>query len=142
MPLKWLREQQKLIKDALIACRNTQSVPMTMLNQQNQTSSKAFEEVMMMANNQLRNLDQYGAERVIGELRDRLEDVTARQARFEQVAGDMLVDLKDRLDLLTEAIAVSHMKNDDNKCIKDCLACHIIEVMKGLRAARKLMGES
>lgn len=142
MPLKWLRAQQKLIKDALIACRNTRSEPMIMLNPQSQSSSKAFDEVMQMANNQLRNIDQYGAERVIDDLNGKLQDVAMRHEQFEKVAGGMLKDLKDRLDLLTEAIAVSHMKNDDDKCIKGCWACHIIDVMKGLKAARKLMGDS
>jgi hypothetical protein len=53
-----------------------------------------------------------------------------------------MTELKERLDLLTEAIAVSHMKKDDDTCIRGCWACHVIDVMKGLKAARKLMGES
>lgn len=116
---------------------------MAMTNKQDQSNAKMLEEVMSMAN-QLTNVDygRYGAERVITDLNDKVRSLEARHEEFEKVAGDMLKDLKSRLDLLTEAIAVSHVKNDDGKCIKDCLACHIIDVMKGLKAARKLMGDS
>jgi hypothetical protein len=103
-----------------------------------------LEDVMSMANNQLRNVDydRYGAERIIKDLNDRTHILAERLEGFTKVANEQMTELKERLDLLTEAIAVSHMKKDDDTCIRGCWACHVIDVMKGLKAARKLMGES
>jgi hypothetical protein len=75
-----------------------------------------------------------------------LSDLQREINEIKSVFGGQLASLieqhqevKSRLDLLTEAIAVSHIKNDEGNCTKDCLGCHIIDVMKGLQAARKLM---
>lgn len=143
MPRKWLRTQKKLIEDALVAHRNAIAEPMTTQDKHNPRSKMddLLRDAMSMSN-QLVDTNRYGAEQVIRDLADKIHSLESRHEAFEKVAGDMLKDLKSRLDLLTEAIAVSHMKDDDNKCIKDCLACHIIDVMKGLKAARKLMGDS
>jgi hypothetical protein len=93
----------------------------------------------VMSNQVIQDVDRgYEVERAFKELGSKVHRLEEIVELFE----GYIKDLKSRLDLLTEAIAVSHMKNDDGKCIKDCLACHILDVMRGLKAARKLMGEA
>jgi hypothetical protein len=108
------------------------------MNEKYDGHSKMLEDIIASTQTRYQDRD---PQKALSDIRMKLQSIENRQQNFEKIVTEHVKDLKNRLDLLTEAIAVSHMKDDADKCIRGCWACHIIDVMRGLKAARKLMDE-
>lgn len=143
LPQDWMKAQIELIKSAMVDySMHTAQPSMLIGDEQMNESQKTLNQMGQMltaiqSNHSLRS-DAYGVEDAFREMSERLRQIEDRSGPLEE----KLQSVTERLDLLTEAIAISHMKDEEDQCIKGCWACHIIDVMKGLKAARKLMGET
>jgi len=134
---QWLQDQIDEFKKTILDYANTHAG--SAMNEKYSEDMRTMQQLLASTQSRYGEQDAYRA------LRDLQHDVQA----LKDVVGvglDKLAEqqreTEDRLDLLTEAIAVSHMKDDDDTCIRGCWACHVIDVMKGLKAARTLMGET
>jgi hypothetical protein len=133
----WLKGQIDELKKTIRDYANAHAG--SAMNEKYSEDMKTMQQLMATTQAQYRDQDAY---RVLRDLQgdvQTLKDVVG--VGLDKLAAQQK-ETKDRLDLLTEAIAVSHMKDDADKCIRGCWACHVIDVMKGLKAARTLMGEA
>lgn len=48
--------------------------------------------------------------------------------------------LKERVDLLTDAIEAAHKRGDDGKCVEGCWSCRVEEAMRSIKVAKRIGG--
>ena len=49
--------------------------------------------------------------------------------------------LKERVDLLADAIEAAHQRGDDGKCVEGCWSCRVEEAMRSIKVAKRIGGE-
>ena len=51
---------------------------------------------------------------------------------------EIIRDLSTKMDILMDAVLMSHQLGPDGKCREDCWSCRVRETIRGIQVARKL----